>query len=202
MSLNDTKLQILADHYKNTFDFLQKSLKTRDKLFLGVLCILILMLFQLYTPQEASKFISQFISSKLNITTQMNLLFVQSIIWFSLLATTVKYFQSVVFIERQYNYIHQLEEQISEEYGKKAFTREGESYIKDYPIFLNWASFLYTIFFPLILLVISISKIINEIKVLGFEPILIWFNGAIFIFLIISIILYLYVIHFKKKRNT
>ncbi|GAH53543.1 unnamed protein product, partial [marine sediment metagenome] len=133
MGLTDTKLQILAEHYKETFDFLQKNLKQRNRLFLYVLCILILMLFQLYTPQEASNLMSQFISSKLNLSEQMNMLFVQSIIWFGLLATTLKYFQSVVFIERQYNYIHQLEEQLSKEYEKKAFTREGDSYLKDYP---------------------------------------------------------------------
>ncbi len=77
------------------------------------------MLFQLYTPQEAVYVISQFISNTLNISTQINLLFIQSIIWFGLLATTLKYFQSVVFIERQYNYIHQLEEQLSKEYEKR-----------------------------------------------------------------------------------
>lgn len=201
MSLTDTKLQILAEHYKNTFNFLQDTLKKRDRLFLGILCILILMLFQLYTPQEASNLISQFIANKLNITTQMNLLFVQSIIWFSLLSITLKYFQSVVFIERQYSYIHKLEEQLSNEYGEKAFTREGASYLKDYPIFLNWASSLYTIFFPVILLIISVSKIISECKTLGFKPILVWFNVAFFLFIKISVILYLIVLHFKKKEH-
>jgi hypothetical protein len=202
MSLTDTKLQVLAEHYKNTFNFLQNNLKRRDRLFLGVLCILILILFQLYTPQEASNLISQFISNKLNITTQMNLFFVQSIIWFILLAITLKYFQSVIFIERQYNYIHKLEEQLSSEYGEKAFTREGSSYLKDYPIFLNWASFLYTIFFPVILLIISGSKIISECKTLGFKPILVWFNLAIFLFIVISVILYFIVLHFKRKKAT
>ena len=201
MSLTDTKLQILAEHYKNTFDFLQNNLKQRNRLFLYVLCILILLLFQLYTPQEASDLMSQFISSKLNMSAQINILFIQSIIWFGLLATTLKYFQSVVFIERQYNYIHQLEEQLSKEYEKKAFTREGDSYLKDYPTFLNWASCLYTIFFPVILLTISSSKIISECKMLGFKQILVWFNVVFFLCIAISVILYLIALH-VKKRNT
>ena len=200
MSLTDTKLQILADHYKNTFDLLQDSLKQRNRLFLYVLCILILMLFQLYTPQEASHLIAQFISSKLNISTQMNTLFIQSIIWFGLLATTLRYFQSVVFIERQYNYIHQLENSLSKEYENNAFTREGDSYLEDYPALLNWASCLYTIIFPVILLIISSLKIISECRMLGFREILIWFNATIFLFITISVILYLIVLHFKKKE--
>ena len=198
MASDDTKLEILSEHYKNTFDFLQKNLKQRNRLFLYVLCILILMLFQLYTPQEASNLMSQFVSSKLNLSEQMNMLFVQSIIWYGLLATTLKYFQSVVFIERQYNYIHQLEEQLSKEYEEKAFTREGVSYLKDYPKLLSWASCLYTIFFPVILLIISIFKIVSECKLLGFKQILVWFNVAIFLFIAISVILYLIALHVKK----
>ena len=201
MSLTDAKLQILAKHYKNTFDFLQDNLKQRNRLFLYVLSILILMLFQLYTPQEASTLISQFISSKLNISTSMNILFIHSIIWFCLFATTLKYFQSVVSVERRYNYIHQLEEQLSKEYDKNAFTREGDSYLKDYPIFLNWASCLYTVFFPVILLTISTSKIITECKMLGFKQILVWFNMAIFLFIAISVILYLIALLRQRRKH-
>ena len=202
MSLSDTKLHILAEHYKNTFDFLQGTLKQRNKLFLYVLCILSLMLFQLYTPQEAVYVISQFISNTLNISTQINLLFIQSIIWFGLLATTLKYFQSVVFIERQYNYIHQLEEQLGKEYERKAFTREGKSYVKDYPAFLNWASFLYTMFFPVIVLIISCLRIFSECKMLGFKQVLVWFNVVVFLLITISTVLYLDVLHRKKTRST
>ena len=202
MNLSDNKLQILAEHYKNTFDVLQNSLRQRNRLFLYVLCILILMLFQLYTPQDASTLISQFISGKLNTSTQMNMLFVQSIVWFCLLATTVKYFQSVVSVERQYNYIHQLEEQLSEEYEKEAFTREGLSYSENYPTFLTWTSYLYTIFFPIILLVISVLKIVSEYKIIGFKQVLVWFDMAIFVLITISLVLYLIVLHSRKQKNT
>jgi len=199
MSLTETKLQILAEHYKNTFDILQDSLRKRDRLFLGVLCILIVMLFQIYTPQEASNLIVQFISDKLNIKTQINLLFIQSLIWFSLLAVTLKYFQVVITIERQYSYIHGLEKQLSNEYGQGAFTREGIAYLKDYPIFLNWASFLYTLFFPTLLLIISVAKIFSECRTVGFKTILTWFNMTIFLFIVISVVLYLIVLYRKKK---
>lgn len=199
MPSEDIKFQILTAHYKDTFDFLQNKLKQRDRLFVGVLCILILMLFQLYTPQEALKVVSQFISTKLNIKTQIDLLFIQSVIWFGLLAAVLKYFQTVIFIERQYNYIHRLEEQISKEYSGRAFTREGMSYLKNYPIYLSWASFLYTIFFPILLVLIIISKIIYEFRIYSFKSKLYLFNGVIFCFILISTILYVMVLHFKKE---
>ncbi|KKL58030.1 hypothetical protein LCGC14_2229480 [marine sediment metagenome] len=201
MDMDNTKLQVLSAHYTHTFDFLQSHLKKRDRLFLCVLIILIVMLFQLYTPQEASNFISQLITNKFKLSTAINFLYIQSIIWFVLLAVIVKYFQSVVFIERQYNYIHSLEKLLSKEYEKKAFTREGESYLKDYPLFLNWASFLYTMLFPAILITVIFGKIISEFKQFGFAQILIWFNFLIFLFLVVSICLYMYVIHFKKETK-
>ena len=202
MDLDDTKLEILSEHYTHTFDFLQSHLKRRDRLFMGVLLVLIVMLFQIYTPKESSGLISQFISNKLELKTPINFLYIQSIIWFVLLAMIIKYFQAVVFIERQYSYIHSLENILSKQYGDGAFTREGASYLNDYPVFLNWASFLYTILFPVILVIVILSKIISEYNEYGFGEALIWFNGAIFVLIAISIALYLYVIHFKKKKST
>lgn len=202
MNLDAEKLQILSEHYTHTFDFLQSHLKKRDRLFIGVLLLIVVMLFQIYTPDETSGLISQLISNKLGLTTPINFLYIQSVIWFALLALVIKYFQSVVFIERQYNYIHALENILSEQYGGGAFTREGVSYLKDYPAFLNWASFLYTVLFPTILVVVVTSKIFSEYKQYGYGEILFWFNLLIFIFISISTALYLYVIHFKKKKST
>lgn len=202
MNLDTDKLQILSEHYTHTFDFLQSHLRKRDRLFIGVLLLIIIILFQIYTPDEASSVITQLISDKLGLKKPINFLYIQSAIWFVLLAIVIKYFQSVVFIERQYSYIHALENILSSQYSDGAFTREGDAYLSDYPLFLNWASFLYTILFPAILLVVVTSKIIIEYKQYGCSEILIWFNALIYIFISISIALYLYVIHFKKKKST
>lgn len=202
MNLGTDKLQILSEHYTHTFDFLKSHLSKRDRLFIGVLLLIIIMLFQIYTPNEASSMITRLISDKLNLKTHINFLYIQSVIWFVLLAIVIKYFQSVVFIERQYSYIHALENILSSQYSDGAFTREGNAYLRDYPVFLNWTSFLYTILFPAILLVVVTSKIIIEYKQYGYAEILIWFNALIYIFVFISIALYLYVIHYKKKKST
>lgn len=195
------KLQILSGHYTHTFDFLQTHLKKRDRLFSGLLFILAVLLFQIYTPSDASRIISNLIENKLEVKTAISLLYVQSIIWFVLLAVVIKYFQSVVFIERQYAYLHSLEDSLSTEYDSKAFTREGKSYLSNYPAFLNWASFLYTMLFPAILAVVTTSKIISEVKQYGCTEVLVWFNILIYFFIIISLGLYLYGIHVKPKNT-
>ncbi len=69
MNLDTAKLQILSEHYTHTFDFLQSHLKKRDRLFIGVLLLIIVMLFQIYTPDETSGVITQLISTKLDLKT-------------------------------------------------------------------------------------------------------------------------------------
>lgn len=199
--MNSEKLQILSEHYSHTFDFLQSHLKRRDKLFVWALLVMAIMLFHIYIPSEVSNLVEQLIEKKLEVKTQINFIYIQSVIWFILLAIVIKYFQSVIFIERQYGYLHSLEELLSSEYEQSAFTREGKSYLSNYPAFLNWASFLYTILFPAMLAVISISKIVSEYRQYGLDEPLIWFNILICIFIIISLGLYLYGIHFKQKST-
>jgi len=201
MELNDTKLQVLNEHYNQTLNFLHLYLKKRDRLFAAILVVLIIMLFQLYAPQEASALISKLLSTKLGLKESINFLYIQSIIWFVLLAIIVKYFQSVVYIERQYGYLHSLEKLLNKQYGEGVFTREGASYLKDYPTFLNWTSLLYTVLFPAILVIVSISKIISEFNQYGYRDILIWFNGLIFVFIGISIALFLIMIYSNTDEN-
>lgn len=199
--MDSDKLQILSEHYSHTFDFLQTNLKKRDNLFIWVLLVSVIMLFQIYTPSEVSNITTQLIEKKLGVKININFLFIQSIIWFVLLALVIKYFQSVIFIERQYDYLHSLENVLSAEYEEAAFTREGKSYLSNYPAFLNWAFFLYTVFSPTILAVITTSKIVSEYKQYGPKEVLIWFDVSIFLFVIISLGLYLYGIHIRPKST-
>ena len=201
MTLDDTKIEVLAEHYSDTFSFIQSGLKRRDRLFAGILLVLFIMLFQLYAPAESSQLISNFVATKLATGEPINFNYVQSAIWFVLLAAAIKYFQAVILVERQYDYIHMLEATINAEYGGHVFTREGAAYLKDYPAFLIWASFLYTILFPAILALVSTTKIFYEFNNAEAGNRLVWFDGLMFVFLAVSTGLYLAVIHSKSKDN-
>ena len=197
--MDSSKFQILSEHYVHTFDLLQRSLRNRDNLFLGLLFILAVMLFQIYSPSIASNIISELVGNQLDTNANINFDYIQSIIWFSLLAVVVKYFQSVFFIERQYDYIHSLEVTLSFDYEGVEFTREGKSYLNSYPIFLDWMSFLYTILVPVILALVISAKIFTEYQGFFLNGVLFWFNLLIYFFIFISLCLYLYGIHFKSK---
>ena len=196
--MEDAKLQLLHDHYKDTFFHIQEYLKLRDRLFLLILIVATLMLFQVYSPAKSGEAVSQFITKKLELKSPIDITFIGSIIWFALLSLVVRYFQTVVHIERQYAYIHQLEELISTEYGSKVFTREGKSYLKDYPLFSSWAWILYTIVFPALLLLVVVYKITSDIRQATCVSFLVGVNIAIALLIVLSTVFYLLQVHFRK----
>lgn len=161
---DDTKLQVLHDHYQDTFTHLRAYLKLRDRLFLYLLIVVTIMLLEMAAPKAAGSAISQFIENKIGVKETIDLSFITGVIWFLLLGLTLKYYQNLVLIERQYVYIHKLETELNQLYPNSniVFTREGKTYLKDYPILSDWAHFLYTIVFPSILIAIAIFKWFEE----------------------------------------
>lgn len=158
----DKKLEILNDHYKDTFLHIQNTIKTRDRLFFYLLLILTAMYFQMASPQEFDDAISKFFSGKLN-GAKLNVTVARGMVWFLLLSVVLRYCQTVVGLERQYSYIHKLEKELAKFYPSEvAFTREGVSYLKDYPRLSDWAHILYTWVFPAFLLVTITAKIYIE----------------------------------------
>jgi hypothetical protein len=195
---NDKKVEILNDHYKDTIAQITEFRKLRDRLFSLVLLTVTLLLFQLYAPNEAGTTIGEFITKKLEIQSAINIAFIQSVIWFVLLGFVLRYFQTVTNIERQYSYIHGLEEQLGKYFEGNAFSREGKSYLENYPLFSDWAHILYTIAFPSLLIVVVLLKIVNEMRFsTGISPSL-TFNTVTALCIIISTILYLRAFYFHK----
>lgn len=196
--MEQEKLLLLHEHYKETFNNIQDYLKLRDRLFAYVLLIVTLMLFQMYSPSGSTGAISELLTKKLELKTLIDISFLSSIIWFALLSLVVRYYQTVVYIERQYNYIHTIEDQLSPEYDRKAFTREGDSYLKNYPLFSSWTWILYTIVFPTLLSVIVVVKTIGEIRQTEGINVLLSINTIIAFCILLSSLFYVSLVHFKK----
>ena len=196
----DKKLEILNDHYKDTFNHLQEFLKTRDRLFFWVLVVITLMLYQIFLPIEAKDVIGHIITKSLNLDNAVDASFICSVIWFSLLAIVVRYFQTVINIENKYKYIHELEDQISIYYKNKAFIREGKTYLKDYWKFSKWIKRLYVIIFPALLLIVIAAKMHNEISISTGLSILLVFNFLVSISIVFFVALYMRAIHFLKNN--
>ena len=152
-------------------------------------------------PSAADNAIVDYIHFNFGLTLTINLAILGNIVWFLVLLFTLRYFQTAVFVERQYAYLHQLEDKLNTVFGQEMITREGKSYLADYPWFSDWMWFLYTIAFPALLFFVSVMKIFSEWALTlrnGFSLGL-GINSLLFLFLIISIGLYIAVVHFKDK---
>ena len=198
--MEDTKVQTLYDHYKDTFMYLREYLRLRDKLFLFALIVITAMFLNITLPTESTKMVSNLISSKLGVTISMDKSFFDSMLWFVLVSLVLRYFQTTTYIKRQYDYLHKLEDSLTVNLGEKLIYREGAGYLDNYPLFLTWAHLLYTIVFPLLLISMVFVKIYLEIRgcqQIGLSIILdVIFSAMI----LISTGLYLHFVLVKKRE--
>lgn len=198
---DDTKLTILNDHYKETVADFKKTGKSRDNNFLAMLILLGVMAFQFVSPAHSQSVLTQIAHNKLGVDANLSVNFLGSLVWFALLYVAIRYFQAVINLEKQYNYSHDLEELLSKNYDGKAFTREGKSYLKNYPIFSDWVHIVYRTIFPLLLLVAVLVKIVGEWSADSHSTIPLALDSIIFVSLVISTVLYVYSLHKTEKHE-
>lgn len=163
--MGETEFNNLCSHYKDTYEIHLSSIKQRDTLFYALLVILALFSLQVASTELVNSTLSNYANKQLDISIDKHSNLFGTILWFLLFGFSSRYYQTVIQIQRQYDYIHHLEEIISSKYsGTCAFTREGKSYLNKYPIFSNWIWLLYTISFPLIILLCSTIRIYGELE--------------------------------------
>lgn len=194
----EEKFRALRDHYVDTFAALKDHLKARERFFVVVIGLVTVTLFEMYSPDQAGAALGQVITKKLDLGGPIDISFLASLIWFGLLSFAIKYFQAVVHVERQYKYLHQLEDQLSLVYQGKAFTREGKSYLKRYPLFSKWTAILYSWIFPILLACVTGAKIVADCRGADRISPLLGVNVGIGLCLLISTGLYIKTAHFEK----
>lgn len=194
---------ILYDHYKETCALIGESVKRRDRVMFFVVIAVGFFAFQTIFPSAADHAVTDFLNFKFGLTLQIDLSIIGNIVWLSVLLFALRYFQTAVFVERQYDYIHDVEDKFNKAVGLDLITREGKAYLNKYPKFSDWMWMLYTIVFPTLLLVVTSIKVVSEwlrLPASGFSFGLL-FNTLIFVLLFVSITLYLAMLHWKKAKK-
>ena len=83
--------------------------------------------------------------------------------WVFVLAILLRYGSVSITIERQYSYLHKLEEKISNIIGDtEMYQREGLAYEEKYPAFSWWVWRFYTVVFPILILYVTLILIGTE----------------------------------------
>jgi len=195
----DEKLKILYDHYKDSFANAKEFLDRRDRIFYVLLVVLGLTVIQITLPTETINIASEILSNYVGVQVAVGTELANSVLWFALLSLLVRYYQSVVYIQRIYPYIHKLEENLSSLLGQKdIISREGKYYLKNYPLFSKWSWQLYTIFLPALVVALTGWKVISDYNLSNVISIGLIINCIIFLAIVVSTSLYLLMLHFEK----
>lgn len=160
----EARFNTIASHYKDTFDIHLLTIKDRNKLFFYLLIILAVFVIQFKDSSFVQQVCTELLKKNIGTIDEFSK-FIPVLIWFLLMGISLRYFQINVQIERQYAYLHALENELNGYFiDSVAFTREGKSYLSNYPTFFNWFSILYTWIFPLSLLILIILRIYTDLN--------------------------------------
>lgn len=193
------KAEVFYDHYKETMHMHLDMQKKRNMLFVAVCIFELLNLFMLLFPNEIAKSITQYIHTTYQVVFNFNIASLQSAVWIALSYTIVRYFQSNIYIERQYSYIGILEDRLSEILDEPSFNRETDNYLNDYPKVLDLIHVFYTWVIPVSIIVLNIMKSVCEWRLMvDFWSVV--FDTICSGFCIVLTVLYLMMLHPKKKK--
>lgn len=201
----EKRAELLMDHYKDTFQHILLHWKARNRLFVFVLIIIAIMALDLVSPGSLSKLVNGYIEKSLQNPPTFDFEVIGSIVWFLLLSIVIQYYQRSILVDRQYKYIHKLEEQICADMGGDFITREGKSYFSKtgvadkqgkQPLFTRAVGPLYVYFFPVLLIFFVIMKLIHE----NFWPnkVTDYFNIVVGVLIISYNIFYMMWVKFRK----
>lgn len=159
MSISEEKqLEILYDHYKDSFTHIREYSQLRNRLFL--LVALLLTVLQVSTPDNVPLALSGFLKQSLGIEVTLAAGVVGVLLWVVLLAVVIRYFQISLTVDQQYELLHRQEKELCRLVGWDAFVRERSGYVSttEYPAFRKLVATLYGWFFPLLLIVLVAIK--------------------------------------------
>jgi hypothetical protein len=164
-------LSITHDHYRETFSLIREREKDRDRSFLWLIGLFALIVLEVYYPASVGGTLGGFHFLGTDIDpSHLPLPMLLDASWVLVLAVTLNYCRAAINIDRQYPYLHRLEDKLSEQIADPdVFRREGRVYLDRYPLILNWSWFAYVVVFPLIVGLVSVLLVVRETSGLNYS---------------------------------
>lgn len=163
--LNDeVKYSTLYDHYKETISYLKGDLAKRDKLTWILFSLLIVYFLVEFKTVESINIANFIVKDKLGESILINYNLLVTAMLLSILLITMKYFQLCLNIEKQYSYIHNIEDKLNSISEERLITREGYSYLKEYPLLSALLHRIYVVFLPVGIITSMVIKINMLVK--------------------------------------
>lgn len=154
-------IEVLYDHYKDTFEQQKRYLAKRNHLTVFLMIIAILLIGLIFNPNYISDKLNTVLTAQVdNLTFDFKFIntgFIIALFWFSL-----QYYMVVLQIEKMYKYLEQCEESLCLGYTGFKINREGAFYLKSYPWMKAMADKFFVLGIPLGFISLSVCKIVNE----------------------------------------
>ena len=194
------RLDVLHDHYKESFSLIRERERQRDRLFLALIGLFALLVFEVQYPAGFGGALGPLKVAGAEVDLgSLPLAGLLSVSWVLTLAVALRYCQAVMLVERQYGYLHDLEEKVSQELGDDGlYRREGRAYLDDYTLFQDWTWICYVFLFPIIAALAVLALVTTELTRLPYPWIGKTFDVVVAIALIVSF--YLYRWHPPKEK--
>lgn len=205
MKLSDTKIEILSAHYSETFSLVKSAVEKRDRLFVYILMVIIALALYMQAPSAISDWLNSFVSNQAGQETGatgtsnfINDSLIAIILGVGLLSLSHTYFQTVLHIERQYNYVYQLEKLLSVNFKETAFIREGKHYRENKRKFSSWTKIIFWYLFPFLFLIFNIFWISFILTSTNTSIFFKAFNGLVTLSTLISLGYYIWALTKRK----
>src|SRR5215217_3768933 len=158
------RLEVLHDHYKESFSYIRERERERDRLFLILIALFALLALEIQYPINFRGAVGTltFLGIELNVDALPLPAFLTAT-WVTVLVITLRYCQASTNVEWQYVYLHKLEDKISAELkDDELYRREGRAYKSEYPLFSWWAWRFYAVVLPVIVIIATCVLIFQE----------------------------------------
>lgn len=187
-------IELLYDHYKETVGASTAMQTKRNALFVYVCVFELLNFVMLLFPHVINSVLSTILMENYKISLGDLLGLWPTAIWLINTYVLVRYFQTTIYVERQYPYIEMIETEIAKKTSLSCFDRESKTYLNNYPKVLDLIHIFYTWIIPVLLQVINTVKIVLEWKT-SQSIIVTGVNTAIYLFLLVLTACFLSFMH-------
>jgi len=162
---DSARLEVLHDHYKESFSYIREKERERDRLFLILIALFALLALEIQYPINFRGAVGtlSFLGIELNVDALPLPAFLTAT-WVIVLVITLRYCQASTNVGRKYKYLHMLENKISADLkDDELYHREGSAYRAQYPLLSWWAERFYRDILPIIAIIATGALIYQEL---------------------------------------
>lgn len=199
---DEKKIDILYDHYKESFENQKSYLQKRNFYTLICLGLIASLSFQMSSPDQSNVISNELIKKNIG-DIKIDFSYINNVLTFALLWVVIMYYQINFLIEKIYKYIQEIEVSLTKEIKPFEISREGKMYLDHYPWLSEVVHKIYSIGFPVTLICVSIIKWSTEKKQIE-EPFKnghFWFDTVFLFGIVMTSLLYLINRHFNDFRK-